>query len=570
MNVILNQVKSDIRIAALAPKGTWLGRILSLVGPLLDRLLGIRGMRAIYEDHNLADLDAHQFATQVVTALDVDVTVNQHGLQNIPAEGPVLVVCNHPYGGMEAVIIIQELMKVRKDTKVLGNTALHVFQELQEVMIFTNPLISSQRNLPSLRQALSHLQDDGLLLLFPAGRVSYYRKDLGRITDHSWNRIVGHLLQKSSAMLVPCHVSGSNSRLFIVMGYLWARLKILMLPREMLKMKGKSVAITLGHATPAGRLARADIQESTRLARLLTYLQNVHMELPPAVISAEDHQPLAPAVEPAVIEAEIANLPAEQTLLTYKNYIACHGSQTQLPETVKEIARQRERVFRVLDEGSGEPCDTDKFDALYVHLFVWDQVNHRLLGAYRIGRTDELAENVYLSQAFDFADGFFDSPSLELGRSFVTPEYQKNHVSLHLLWRAIGAYLRKYPQYRKLYGTVSLSRQFDLRSISVMCDALISPSDQVRPKHTLHSDLGPDWADYKTQTGEVSINQLSHIVQGLEADSKDLPVLLRHYHKVGAKFLAVSVDPNFNNTPGLLLLVDIDKLPEKKRQAYVA
>ncbi len=567
----MNHVNSDIRIASLAPQDSLIGRILKVCGPLLDRLLGVRGMRAIYEEHQLAGLDAQTFAAEVVKALDVTVTVDGQGLDTVPREGPVLVVCNHPFGGMEAVIILQELLKVRSDTKVLGNTALQVFRELSDVMIFTNPLITSQRNLPSLRRALAHLKNNGLLLVFPAGRVSYYRKDLGRTCDHDWNRLVGHLLQKSDAQLLPCHVQGNNSRLFIIMGYIWARLKILMLPREMLKMRGKSVVIRLGNPTPGDRFARAGLEETTHLARLLSYLQQVDRQLPPVVTRAEDHEPLAEAAAPEEIEAEIAALPGQQVLVKYKNYVACYGSQDQLPRTVHEIARQRERVFRMLDEGSGAALDTDHFDALYVHLFVWDTEAARLLGAYRMGRSDDLRKNgrVYLSQSYDFDDSFFDQPCLELGRSFVTPEYQKNHVSLHLLWRAIGAYIKAHPQYRKLYGTVSLSRQYDFRSICAMCDALIQSNDQVKPRHGMDTRLGPEWDDYKTLYPDMSITQLSRIVQSLEADNKDLPVLLRHYHKVGAEFLAVSVDPNFNNTPGLLLQVDIDKVPEKKRQAYV-
>lgn len=572
MNVALNPVKSDIRIAALAPEDSPVGQALKVFGPLVDRILGIRGMRKIYEDHNLQGLSAQQFAAQVVDALQVTVDVNLDALNRIPKQGPVLVVCNHPFGGMEAVIILRELLKVRPDTKVLGNTALQVFRELSEAMIFTNPLVTSQRNLPSLRQALAHLKDQGLLLIFPAGRVSYYRKDLHRVTDHDWNRIVGHLLHKSDAQLVPCHISGSNSRLFLTLGYIWARFKILMLPREMLKMRGRHVSITIGSATPSGVFNRTNVADTTQLTRLLTYLQNVKLSLAKPVTAADQHKPLADAVDPAAIAAEIAALPEEQTLVSYKNFQAYYGQQDQLPQTVQEIARQRELVFRTLDEGSGEPIDTDNYDASYVHLFVWDKAASQLLGAYRIGRCDELRENgqVYLSQAYDLADSFFDTPALELGRSFVTPSYQKNHVSLHLLWRAIGAYLRKNPQYRKLYGTVSLSRQYDVRSIAVMCDTLIQPTTRVSARHNLVCDLGPDWADFKARYAPLSLTQISQIVQGLEQDSKDVPVLLRHYHKVGAEFLAVSVDPNFNNTPGLLLQVDIDKLPEKKRQAYVA
>jgi putative hemolysin len=196
------------------------------------------------------------------------------------------------------------------------------------------------------------------------------------------------------------------------------------------------------------------------------------------------------------------------------------------------------------------------------------------MGAYRMGRTDELRKSgrVYLSEMFDFDDAFYaDHPaSLEMGRSFVTPEYQKNYYSLHLLWRGIGAYLRLYPQYRRLYGTVSLSRQYDLRSICVMCDALIEPSALVTPRWPLDTGLGPEWANYRDQAGTVKLDQVSAIVRSLEKDGKDIPILLRHYYKLGAKFLAVGVDPNFNHTPGLLLSVSIDDMPENKRKSYIS
>jgi putative hemolysin len=235
--------------------------------------------------------------------------------------------------------------------------------------------------------------------------------------------------------------------------------------------------------------------------------------------------------------------------------------------------RQRERTFRLFDEGSGAPIDTDIYDEYYVHLFVWDRKNQALLGAYRMGRTDQLRKlgKVYLSQMFNFEDAFYEEcvASLELGRSFVTPEYQKSHYSLHLLWRGIGAYLRLHPEYDRLYGTVSLSRQYDLRSICVMCDSLIAPTHLISPKNSLDTDLGPEWREYKKREGTLELERISMIVRNLEKGRQNLPVLLRHYHKVGARFLSAGVDQNFNNTPGLLLSVDIRNLPDQKRKRYV-
>ena len=566
-------VKSDIRIASLAPQGTTLSKVLAVVGPGIDRLLGISAMRGVYERYQLQGLAPEEFIKTVLKGLEVKIVSRGEGFAKLPKEGPVLVVCNHPFGGMEALIVLQELLAERKDVKALGNVALQIFRELEDALIFTNPLISSQKNLPSLRQTLKHLNDNGVVVIFPAGRVSYYRKDLKRVTDHQWNRLIGHLLRKSDAQLMPIHISGSNSRLFLVMGYIWSRFKILMLPREMLKLRGKTVSLQNGSPTPNKLVDTSDIDQTTKLARLLTYLQGIVLELPKQTVSINDHLDIAEPFPAEELDDEVNKLPSDQILITYKKFVVGYGSQAQLPKLVHEITRQRERAFREFEEGSGKSLDTDEYDAKYTHLFVWDTQGKGLLGAYRIGHSDQLRADgdVYLSQMFDFADEFFtDSPRLELGRSFVTPEYQKSHVSLHLLWRGIGAYWLAHPKYRKVYGTVSLSRQYDLRSIAAMCDTLIEPDPLVSPKFVLETNLGPDWQDYKSGFDSFSLPELSRVVSCLEEDNKDIPVLLRHYYKSGAKFLGVAVDPNFNNTPGLLLEVDIDQLPESKRKTYVS
>ena len=171
-------------------------------------------------------------------------------------------------------------------------------------------------------------------------------------------------------------------------------------------------------------------------------------------------------------------------------------------------------------------------------------------------------------------DSFFDNfaPSLELGRSFVSPDYQKTHYSLHLLWRGIGAYTKLHSKYRRLYGTVSLSRMYDLRSICAMCDGLIVPTPMVQPRHPLDTDLGPEWQEFKAERaeadGRVPLADVSNVVKGMEG-GMDLPILLRHYHKVGAQFHAVGVDINFNHTPGLLLSVDLEQVPERQKKTYL-
>ena len=240
-----------------------------------------------------------------------------------------------------------------------------------------------------------------------------------------------------------------------------------------------------------------------------------------------------------------------------------------------EIARERELVFREHDEGSGRARDSDEFDNTYVQLWVWDNAESALVGAYRLGRTDILKRRygisgLYLSQMFHFDDAFHDdmTPALELGRSFVVPQHQKSFHALYLLWKGIGCYLVAHPQYRRLYGTVSLSRQYDDRAIALLCEALIEPSPGVRARHPLPNRLDPELRGLLDESGS-DLNVLQSLVRGLDAEGKGLPVLLKHYLKLGAKFHSVGVDPNFNNTPGLLLSVDVPDLEPVKLSTFL-
>lgn len=317
-----------------------------------------------------------------------------------------------------------------------------------------------------------------------------------------------------------------------------------------------------------------DAEQNEEFAKLLTYLQGAAISLPLAVSDPESMPPIAAPIDPDEIHAEIAQLPAQQCLHTYRQYAVYFGSADQLKATLREITRLREHTFRAYQEGSGMEVDSDEFDETYIHLFVWDSLARNIVGGYRFGRTDLLRaacgpDGVYLGMMFEFEDSFYDGPTmLEVGRSFVVPEYQKFHASLHLLWCGIGRFLVQHPQYRQLYGVVSLSRLYDGRTIAAIRDALLQPSAGVRAKSAYEPDLGEEWRGYLASRHPMEIRDLSAIVRALEDEERDVPVLIRHYHKLGARFVSAAVDGNFNNTPGLLLKLAAPSIPMKYLKLY--
>lgn len=568
---------SDLRISSMAPN-TLLGAFLKVIGPVLDRLLGIRKLRKIYQANKLSGLDKQTFSMQLLRILGVEIFGAEGLFDKIPKVGRCIVVCNHPYGMIEGVIIAHLLTSFRCDTKIMANVGLQMFKEIEDYFIFANPLNPKAAiNTSAIKKCFSHVKSEGLLVVFPAGRVSFYQADKKRITDSDWNRLAIQIATKTQTPILPVFISGTNSKLFHRMGRIYYRFRLLMLAREMLKLQQHHIGLTANNLIEPQQLnAFYGIEKMNDFVRLQCYLNDEHYFSP----WLEDDEPtlfkeIIPQASSSIIEAELARLPSEQHLLDFKSFSVYYGYQHQIPLCVQEITRLREITFRTLNEGSGEACDTDNFDATYMHLFIFDHKEEEIIGAYRIGQTDLLQNNggvsqLYLSQMFNFTPEFINQqqPCLEMGRSFIIEAHQNSFHGLLLLWKGIGAFVCQNPRYRTLYGTVSLSKLYDPRSVALIDKVMVSDNTGVQAKAMFNGQLHPEVEDFIGNEA-LALKQLSALVIGIEKDGKDIPILLKQYHKLGAKFHCTGIDLNFNQTPGLLLSVDLPNAPEKLLKLYL-
>lgn len=571
--------QARISVRRVLNPDTRLGRFLNAISPAIDRVSGISRLHALYEKHRLAGLDGETFARRTLECLDCHIVEHGSLAEALPAKGPVLVVANHPHGAVEGLVLTQLIAKKRGDLKIMANQGLRVFPELAEFFVFVNPLAQNDpRNVPGLRESLRHLRGGGVLVVFPASRTSFYHADKKRISDGEWNRVVGSLARHTQAPVLPVHFTGTNSPLFYRMGRVWYRFRLLMLVRELLRKQGAEIPLVSGSPFETRHLGHLDDAQLTEFMRLQTYTlaaprSRLKDQSEAAALPSTPLKALAAAGERDLLEAELAALPARQRLAERADYRVFYATGAEIPAMLHEITRERERCFRDLDEGSGEALDTDAFDRDSVQLFCWDARKRALVGAYRMGRVDEMQKagrESYLEQMFRFGPAFLDGRcnALELGRSFIAPEYQRSRNALDLLWRGIGAWLQRHPQYQVLYGTVSLSRQYSPASIEMMCDGLIDPDPSVDAITSLSRSLPVDWLEYR-QRNRVDLRAIAALVAAREPNHKSLPVLLRHYASMGARFHAVAIDSNFAGTPGLLLSVRLDAVPAAKRARYL-
>ncbi len=210
------------------------------------------------------------------------------------------------------------------------------------------------------------------------------------------------------------------------------------------------------------------------------------------------------------------------------------------PALLLEVGRLRELTFRGAGESSGRSYDLDRYDERYEQLVLWDRNSGEVAGAYRIARVDPVSASrgsldLYTQTLFRLSPGFFLElgPSAELGRSFVTPTYQRKPLSLLLLWRGIGAYLERYPECQALFGAVSISRSYP-------------------------AEIRQSLAAYFASDGHYRGNRPRGAATRRRCRRRTwLPLLLRQYLKPGGRVIDCSIDPSFGRCLDSLIVVDV-------------
>jgi len=529
---------------------------------IADRLLGLHRLDQLYRRHGLSGQTPAEFSRRCMEALEIDIRGREALQQRIPADGPCIMVLNHPLGGAEGLALISMLLSIREDVRVLTNNVLATVPEMSSLFIGANPLRQNARgNRQALLQCRRHLEGGGLLVAFPAGRVSFRQPGRRMICDQQWNRFVGTLAERSHANVLPVYITGRNSRLFYTLGGLHQAIRPLLLARELLGAHGKRISFHPGVARDE-LPPMEDTQARTDHYRLLTYLQDpvIPQSWPDSTIDESAFQPVAPATPETQLAEEVRRLPESQILLTSGSRVVCHAERQQVPAVV-----------------DGAPRDGDAFDDTYTHLFLFDRERNAVLGAYRMGRTDRLIakngmDGLYLNRMFRFPPEFLNRTHacLEMGRSFLVADAQRSYQGLQLLLRGIMAFFLQHPEYRYLYGTVSLSRQYSPLSVALINRTLVRDgpgSEPVRPVKAFEYPC-PEELDVFVDQWQPGLESLDWLVRGIEKDGKGVPVLLKQYHRLDARFHALGIDPNFASTPGLLLSVDMHNLPDWARRRY--
>ena len=540
-----------------------------------------------YNDLNELYNDAYtnnplEFIDRVFEKLNITVNVNSEALEKLPKDQPFITVSNHPYGGIDGLILLKIFMERYPEYKMIVNYMLQKIDPLNNCFIEVNPFENAASrqtdNMQGIRKTLSHLREGNPIGIFPAGEVSTYYD--GKVQDKEWEYNSIRFIKSLGIPVVPAYFKGSNSNLFHLMGAIDPALRTAKLPSELLNKKNKSIEVRIGYPIPTSEQDLFnDVHQFGRYLRIKTYSLGSSVEFKKffqySLKRKKKQQQIAMEMDKKIILNELYNLPGEHKLFSSGEYDVFCTNFRNIPNTIYEIARLREITYREVGEGTNNSLDIDEFDLYYYHLIIWNREDEQIVGGYRIGKGKDIVERYgkrgfYINQLFQISKEFLPllSESLELGRSYIVSDYQRKPMPLFLLWKGILYFLLNNNEYRYLIGPVSLSNEFSEFSKSLIIEFLKTHylhhryARFVKPRHKYEVVLEKEDLDTLIGMTVSDLRKLDTFIEQIEPKHLMVPVLFKKYLKQNAKVLGFNRDPKFSNAIDGLMLLDLFDVPQ--------
>lgn len=556
----ISEVKRALRVNGLTG---------AFMATIAMKVAGFDILNAIYS--HIYKYQGADFADQLIKYLEVTIDSNDEMFDNIPVSGPVVFTSNHPFGGLDAMVALSVLHKVRPDIKILTNFLIAKIPNTKENFISVDTTYGFGRyvrsNFSGLRQAEEHLNNGGALLMFPAGEVASEKN--GEIQDSEWKSSLMKMIRRTNSSVVPIYFHGGNSKYYQFVDRISSKLSSLCLPGELNKKKGKVVKMRIGLPVVKTDISSRDDSSLAKFLRSRTYLLESEIQsLKKSVYTV----PIATPVEPKLLVSELkAN---EKCKLFDVDHQSCYLLDFKdAPNIMREIAIRREEAFRAVGEGTDKELDTDEFDLYYKHLVLWDNNTNDLVGAYRLALGAEVLakkgiHGFYSDTLFHYREGFADvlNESVELGRSFVSISHQKDTLALILLLKGLFYTAIKYPEYKHLLGPVSISSWYPKLYRSLMIDylrghyAIPEYSGLISPKRPFVAEYGRVDRDVLMEGKETNLEVFDRSLYRMSGKYK-LPPLVKKYIKLGARIIDYNVDPDFNYCVDGLIMLTLENIP---------
>ena len=541
----------------------------------LKKLLRERELNILFAQCD--QLEGLEFVDKVLEDFNFSYSVVGREKENVPAEGRVVIVANHPLGILDGLALIKMVSEIRRDVRIVANDVLMQIKPLQSLLL---PVINLGRgsNRANINAIDAALENEEAVIVFPSGDVS--RMSASGIKDGHWHGGFLRFAEHAKAPVLPVHLGGKNSALFYSMSMIFRPLSTLMLVREMYGQKAMTLPIRIGELIAWQEIAMLDVPRKEKIRHIARHVYGVNKNSLSVLKTKRSvaHPESTINIRKELREADLLGETRDGKQIYLFDY-------RRNSPVMREIGRLREATFRRVGEGTGMRRDLDLYDTYYRQLVLWDDGDLQIAGAYRIAEVASVIsargiEGLYSSSLFSFTEKILGegilARTLEMGRSFVQPRYWGMR-SLDYLWFGIGAYVKRHPNIRYLLGPVSISDAYPREAKNMLVHFyrhyfgdenvpalarhrfVISEQDRAAQLRVFSGDSYAQ--DFRTLKAELGKSGLS------------VPVLYKQYTETyepgGVKFLDFNVDQKFSNCVDGLVLADLDKLKPAKRERYL-
>lgn len=519
-----------------------------------------------------------EFLDAVLDHFDFKFSISNRDRQNIPDQGRLLIVANHPLGSLDGLALVKLVSEIRPDVKIVATTLLSQIQPLSDLFLSVDNLSKKASHFKSMKNILMALESEQAVILFPTGEVSRIRPH--GVRDDKWKTGFVHLAKKTKSPVLPVYIDGKNSALFYSLSTLYKPLGTMMLVNEMFNKHDQEIGFKVGKPIPWESIENFELTPTELAKRMRKQVYALAKKKPKRLFDTVEnvvHPANRQLIRNELKQSECIGSTQDGKLIYLFDYRANSS-------VMREIGRLRELSFRQVEEGTGKMIDIDDFDRDYRHLVLWDDEELEIVGSYRIGEawrivSDKGLPGLYSHSLFDFKEDMIPylGRAIELGRSFVQPRYWGKR-SLDYLWYGIGAYLRKHPQIKYMFGPVSLSAAYPEAAKQDMVNFYASlfghRGDMVIPRRPFATDDAHVFSAFENVIDESeykkAYNVLNHRLSELGVR---VPTLFKQYvelcHPGGCQFLGFNVDPDFSNCIDALILVHLSAVKPKKWDRYV-
>lgn len=514
------------------------------------------------------------FIDSLFDKLNFKYEVSAEDKKRIPAEGPLIMVANHPHGILDGLVLIKLIKEIRNDVKVVAN---QIFSNISNIDSFILPINfdTIEEGKSKFLQIEDSLKKDQAVIIFPSVYVSRYI--LGKIRDLPWDPMAVKLAKKYNSPILPINIKGKNSRFYYFVSRFNKDISQFLLFKEVLKKKNGSMSLKIGKLIPSDRFSGKKVNHDEETQLLRKHVQQIGRN------KGEIYKTVNTIIHPIGKELLKQDINKAERLGKTKDKKSIFlVEMSSSPNILEEIARLREITFRKVGEGTGKIKDLDDYDSYYKHIVVWDDENLEIVGSYRLGFCGEIIKNqgmnsIYNTEQFIFNDSFKPilEKGVEVGRSFVQMKYWGTYA-LDYLWQGIGSFLSKYPEYEYLFGAVSISDTYpkDAKNMLIYYHKKWFSDDR-----NLVSAKNPYYFNQK------SIDSVAHLFSSddVKEDFKNLknsmrqfgmsiPTLIRRYVDLtehgGTKFIDYGVDEGFGNSIDCFIVVDLKMIKEDFKKRY--